>query len=173
MRAVEVHVASIAQIFNSLDPSPFHDRDLDHEAARFIRESAEDLPAGEPCELVLHLRAEEPDHADVLANAIHAYFGRELQTARRELRELLRFGRFALVVGLLVVLLILAAARVVGALVMPGSLASGVAETLTIVAWVVLWRPVEILLFDWWPVRRRVSLFARLAEIPVRCVLAR
>ena len=40
-------------------------------------------------------------------------------------------------------------------------------EGLYIVGWVAMWRPLEIFLYDWRPIRRRQRLFAKLAEIPV------
>ena len=35
---VNIHIRDLSQLFNSLDPSPFWDRDLDREAAAFIEE---------------------------------------------------------------------------------------------------------------------------------------
>ena len=35
---VNIHIRDLSQLFNSLDPSPFWDRDLDREAAQFIEE---------------------------------------------------------------------------------------------------------------------------------------
>ena len=35
---VSLHVRNREQLFNSLDPSPFRDRDLDREATAFIEE---------------------------------------------------------------------------------------------------------------------------------------
>jgi hypothetical protein len=44
------------------------------------------------------------------------------------------------------------------------------AEGLLIIGWVGLWRPVEIFLYDWWPVLRRQRQFAALARMPVEVV---
>jgi hypothetical protein len=33
---IEVRVAELSQLFNSMDPSPFHDKDLDDDAEEFI-----------------------------------------------------------------------------------------------------------------------------------------
>jgi hypothetical protein len=41
-------------------------------------------------------------------------------------------------------------------------------ESLLIVGWVALWRPLEIFLYDWWPIRADARLFERLAAMPVR-----
>ena len=41
---IEVHVEQIEQLFNSIDPSPFHARDLDPQADEYIVACARDLP---------------------------------------------------------------------------------------------------------------------------------
>lgn len=41
------------------------------------------------------------------------------------------------------------------------------AEGLIIVGWVANWRPIEIFLYEWWPISRRRRLFQRLAAAPV------
>jgi hypothetical protein len=41
------------------------------------------------------------------------------------------------------------------------------AEGLLIIGWVALWRPVEIFLYDWWPIRRQQKRFEGIARMPV------
>jgi hypothetical protein len=41
------------------------------------------------------------------------------------------------------------------------------AEGLLIIGWVALWRPVEMFLYDWWPLLRRRRRFASIASMPV------
>ena len=43
-------------------------------------------------------------------------------------------------------------------------------DSLVIGAWVALWRPLEIFLYDWWPIRAEARLFDRLGEMDVRTV---
>lgn len=40
-------------------------------------------------------------------------------------------------------------------------------EGLLILGWVAMWRPIEVLLYDWWPLTRRRAVLRRLAVIPV------
>ncbi len=42
-----------------------------------------------------------------------------------------------------------------------------VEEGLIIVGWVALWRPLEIFLYDWWPIAQRKRLYRRLADASV------
>src|SRR5215813_6671552 len=41
-------------------------------------------------------------------------------------------------------------------------------ESLTIGGWVSMWRPLEVFLYDWWPVRNEARLSDRLTAMPVR-----
>jgi hypothetical protein len=49
-------------------------------------------------------------------------------------------------------------------------LASIISESLIIVGWVANWKPIEIFLYEWWPIRRQISLYERLrdAEVSIR-----
>ena len=38
---------------------------------------------------------------------------------------------------------------------------------MVLVGWVANWRPIEIYLYDWWPIRRRAQLYRRIAAAPV------
>ena len=40
-------------------------------------------------------------------------------------------------------------------------------EGLTIAGWVAMWRPLEIYLYEWWPLRRRGQIFEKLSRMPV------
>ena len=54
--------------------------------------------------------------------------------------------------------------------VVPGSLGAGLKEGLVISSWVVMWRPVEVLIYDWIPVRHERKVVTKLlaAQIQVR-----
>ena len=41
-------------------------------------------------------------------------------------------------------------------------------ESLVIGGWVAMWRPLEIFLYDWWPLSAEARLFDRLSGMPVR-----
>lgn len=165
---IEVRLRELAQLFNSLDPSPFIDRDLDADAEEFIVSWARELPHHGELELVIHLAAApEPSRAAGAEEAVHHYFASRAEIKRRELRQLFRRGRASLLIGVA----FLAACFGLGVLLRP-MLPSGWNEFvelgLHIVGWVAMWRPLEIYLYDWWPVRNDLRLFERLARMPVR-----
>jgi len=41
-------------------------------------------------------------------------------------------------------------------------------ESLLIGGWVAMWRPLEIFLYNWWPILDEARLFDRLSAMPVR-----
>jgi len=167
---IKVHVGELKQLFDAIDPSPFRERDLDPKAEEFIVGWAKDLPRDRSLALVVDLDREAglPDEAAVLRDAIHEFFRHRAETHRQRLRELFRVGRTSLVIGLVA----LAAAVALGdflATLLRGSRIGGIVrESLTIGGWVSMWRPLEVFLYDWWPIRNEARLSDRLAVMPIR-----
>jgi hypothetical protein len=73
---------------------------------------------------------------------------------------------------LLIGLVFLAVTAVAGDLIASAlkgqHLAEILRETLLIGGWVVMWRRLEILLYEWWPIRSEARLYDRLSATPVR-----
>jgi hypothetical protein len=77
---IEVHVRDLAQLFDSMDPSPFHEKELDADAEEYIVDSAKELPTQSPAMLVVHLDqpAGLPDEDRIVQEAIRAHFARRI-----------------------------------------------------------------------------------------------
>jgi hypothetical protein len=167
---VEIRVAELRQLFNAIDPSPFRQRDLDPRAEEFIVDWARDLPVDEPWGLVVHLDrpAGRADEAAALREAIHEYFGQRVVAARRRLRELFRRGRISLVIALAFLTASVAVGDAVAGYLGDGRFAEVIREGFLIGGWVAMWRPLEVFLYDWWPIRAEGRLLQRLSTMPVR-----
>lgn len=168
---IEIRLRELVQIFNSMDPSPFVDRDLDPAAEDFILNWAREQPAACEFELVIHLEAPPPpERAAGVQEAVRHYFRARAETKQSEFRELLRNGRQTLLIGL---------SFLAGCLLLSGLAAKAgwgtagevISESLTICGWVAMWRPLELYLYGWWPVRRQERLFVRLSRMQVRLEL--
>jgi hypothetical protein len=161
---VNVHVRDVAQLFNSLDPSPFWDRDLDRDAATFIEEEFSDKRSADEWHLTVHARDDSASTTD-LQLAVENYYTRLASSARRELREHLRFGELALLGGLAIfVLAILGRELLTNAF---QQLPQPLDEGLIILGWLALWRPAEMLAYEWVPILRKRRQYERLAGIRV------
>lgn len=167
---IEVRVSELRQLFNAIDPSPFHERDLDPKAEEFIVDWSRDFPAAAPLALVVHLdRAPgRADEARELRDAIHEFFRQRASSVRRRLRELFRRGRISLVIALAFLTASIAVGDALANYLQEGRLATVLREGLLIGGWVAMWRPLEVFLYDWWPIRAEVRLFERLSIMPVR-----
>jgi hypothetical protein len=167
---IEVRVAELRRLFHSIDPAPFRDRDLDPEVEEFIVDWSREVPSSKPLALRVRLDRppEAPDEADVLRDAIHQFFARRATSTRGRLRRLFRMGRISLAIGLAVLTAFATAAQVVTRQTTAGGLGQVLHESLLIGGWVAMWRPLEVFLYDWWPIRAEARLFDRLATMPVQ-----
>jgi hypothetical protein len=167
---IEIRVSELRQLFNAIDPSPFQERDLDPRADEFIVEWAGELPPTEPWALVVHLdrAAGRADEADILRDAIHQYFGQRATTTQRRLKELFRRGRTSLAIALVFLATSTVAGNMVAGYVGESGVSDVLREGFVILGWVAMWRPLEVFLYDWWPIRAERDLLRRLSTIPVR-----
>jgi len=166
---IEMKLRTVAQLFNTLDPSPFRERDLAKEAEDYIVDYAEDVPKGVPIDIVVHLPAEEcsPSSSSEIASAIKDYFGLRSYETTREMQELFRTGRFSLLVGLIVLSVCLMLGLFLSQKFQKGPFPDIFREGFLILGWVAIWRPSEIFLYAWPPLLRRRRLFQRLMQARV------
>ena len=164
---IEIKLNTPEQLLNSFDPSPFHSRDLDDRAADYIIDSAEESDSGGPLLLVIELPGEQAtrDLSMDLPVALHNSFG--FRQARLQLREQFRLGRLSLAIGLGVLGLCTLVIHLLELSVAQSTFAQMAEQGLFILGWVALWRPLEIFLYDWWPLARRIRLLERLSAATV------
>jgi len=169
-----VHVDELKQLFNSMDPTPFRQRDLDPRAEEFIAGWASELHADLPLCLLVHVdRAAAPaDEVAVLQAAVSEFFKQRAAVTRRRLRQLLRVGRTSLLIGVAAVAVSIALGDLISKLVSDNRLGGVLRESLLIGGWVAMWRPLEVFLYDWWPIRAEARLCDRLSEMQVQVVPA-
>jgi hypothetical protein len=169
--AIELHLREVGRLFDAMDPSPLGEKDLDRKVEDYIVESVKELPGSARCEVVIHLdqplnRIDEP----AVAEAIHGYFDRRAEVLRRDLRRLIRRGFISLAIGMVFLSVLFAIAHLIGRMMGDSAWGALLQEGLLIVGWVAMWRPLEIFLYDWWPIVGERRLYERLSRIDVRTV---
>lgn len=166
---IEVHLRTAEQLFNSFDPSPFHERDLDEEAERYIVGCAREIKGSGPLQLVVTLPDVTHDAgvAQRIPEAVHNYFIYRAIQSQQDIHELLRIGWRSLAIGLAVLVLCFIAIQYLERAAIQTTIGRLTEQSLLILGWVANWRPLEIFLYDWWPIRRRFVLLRRLAAMPV------
>ena len=168
--SIKLKLRDVNQLFNSMDPSPFIEKDLDDDAEEFIVSWAREFPSDVPVKLRIHLdQWPTEDPKELVQKAVHNYFAHRAELADLEFRDLMKQGRTCLLIGLscLAVCLVISKTLLRGD---AGTWTSILRESLTIAGWVAMWRPMQIYLYDWWPLRRRCRLYAKLSQMPVEVV---
>lgn len=167
---VDVHVHELEQLFNSMDPSPFYEKELNPEAEEFILSAARELLPDEPVTIRVHADRVR-DHREAtraIRNAVRRHFARRARKSQRELKSLLRSGRISLLIGLGCLTAFLVTTELLGRIAGPPQFLTILQESLTIGGWVAMWHPMQIFLYDWWPIRDERRLFERLSRSDVR-----
>ena len=164
---IDLRVRVTSDLFHAFDPSPMVGRDLNDEVEDYIVESALELPE-RYYRLVIHVAepGSDPDKKEAIAAAVQSYFAYRSKVQARRLRLLLREGRQALVIGLGFLTLcwwlgFVATEKVAepfGGFLMEG---------LLIIGWVANWRPAEIFLYDWRPMKQRREILDALADMEI------
>jgi len=166
---IELRLQSAEQLFDPFDPFPMPTRDLARGAEDYIVGWALEFPPDEQIGLRIYLPSESGAGADVegLRAAISSHFLYRARRTRADMRELLAIARVSLVIGLVVLAACIGLRQMLRGILPEGAVAGFIGEGLVIVGWVANWRPIEILLYEWWPLARRRRLFKRLAAAPV------
>ena len=167
---LRLYLRDTAQLFNSMDPAPFRERDLDPNAESYIVEWAREAPRRGPLGLaiVFDKRPATAEDRATIEAAVHEYFRQRALATRQRLRWLFRTGRISLLVGFAFVAFTVFAGELLAGLSGAERYMQMIVDSLVIGAWVALWRPLEIFLYDWWPIRDEARLYERLSRAGVR-----
>jgi hypothetical protein len=161
--AIELKVDRLALLFDPLDPFPLPSRDIAKPVEIFILDWARELREAS-IRIVIRAPAREAQAPEALQlrSAFSAYFSKNAESLSRDLRELFRVGRVSLLIGLGVLALCSIGANAINEMFQT-PIAHFASEGLIILGWVANWRPIEIFLYEWWPLARARRLHQRIA----------
>lgn len=168
---VEVRLREAKQLFDAMDPAPFHEKELSRDAEDYLVESVKELPSWVLREIVFYIDDSQlVDGGAAIGHAIRVHFARRSTLLRRTLRRLLRRGFVSLIIALSFLTAMFEISQVSARLLGEHPAANVLREGLLIIGWVAMWKPLEILLYDWWPIVFERRLFDRLSRVQVRIV---
>jgi len=108
------------------------------------------------------------DQVAMVRDAIHEFFRQRTLSASRRLSQLFRVGRTSLLIGVVFLTVAITLAGLVDRALGGSQMSALIRESMVIGGWVAMWRPLEIFLYDWWPILAERKLFDRLSVAPVR-----
>lgn len=167
---VDLNLKSIKQIFDEKDPSPFRVRDLDIDATDYITSAVEEFSAKTPMKIVIFCETKHEEtliSSSALVNAIHSFYAYEEELAKKELKGKLKQGQLAFLIGSTFLMFCLGLSEVLEALVFHAFAKKFFLEGLGIIGWVALWFPVNIFLYEWWPIASDRKIYNKIAKMPI------
>jgi len=165
---IELKLREIRDLFNTLDPAPFQKKDLNVDAEDYIVGAVQELGLRRPVKMLIYLPQPELDAAIAhgVVAAIHNYFRYRTEHAARELKQLFARGFVSFTIAAVFMFLCLSLRQAITAW-FTVSTATVLQEGLLILGWVAMWRPIEIFLYDWWPIWRQQRSYRRIAALPI------
>ncbi len=166
---IEMKLSSVPQLFNTFDPAPFHEKELDINAENYIVDTVRDFPPRTRFKIVIYLpdAARDTMEAAGIPGAIRSHFEYKALTQRRKFRERLLYGQFTLIVGLPFLAIATLAGRAIDAYSTSFPVAHLVANILTVTGWAAMWEPVTVLLFQLWPIIRQRKVYEMISRIKI------
>jgi hypothetical protein len=157
------------QFFNSFDPAPFLERDIDDDAAEYIIDSVKEYPLKRKMRLILLLPKERKHKVsdEEIRSAIKYYFNYNIDIMKIKLKDLLAQGRKSLIIGILFLAFCLSASEL-SHLYLAGFISRILAEGLMIAGWVAMWKPINIFLYEWWPITKEIAIRKKIKDMAVK-----
>jgi hypothetical protein len=165
---IELVLNSMMQLFNSFDPAPFKEKALNSAAEEYIYDAVDEIPLQQKLEMDIYLpeSAVSDENRVIIANAIHNHFEYRNAVSERDFIRLMQRGRRALMIGTLILFFTLLFQQIL--IVYGNSIPSNMAaQALIIIAWVSMWEPIHIFLYDWYPIRLRQRICLKIVALPI------
>jgi hypothetical protein len=166
---IEMKLSSVAQLFNSFDPAPFHDKELDNNAENYIVDVVDDFSPKTRFRIVVYLPDEvrETREARQISAAIEGHFEYKALMQKRVFRQRVVYGEFTLIVGLAFLAIATIASLAVDSYSDSYPVAHFIATALVITGWVAMWEPITTFLFRLWPIVQKRKLYEKISQMDV------
>ncbi len=168
LEAIVVPLTNTDQLVEPSLPSPFHRRRLKEEAEQFLIERVNALPRRAAARLLITLPQPDVAKENIVVEAIREHFNFRRVETEAKLKRMRRFGWRSFAVAIVFLTAAIAIVQLMKRYLPSGTISSVAIEGLTILAWIALWRPGELLLYERYPLQRDARLFRKLEQCEVR-----
>lgn len=167
IQLIEIKIKKINQLFNSFDPSPFLEKDLDDDAFEYIVAAVEEHPLKVKQKIIIHLPKKELKNIpeQEIRNAIHHHFGYRKKLAEKSVRHKIEEGQLSFIVGIIFLTVCLVASKLI--FTGEGLFSNIMHEGLIIIGWVAMWKPISNILYDWWPINKEKKTYDKISKMEI------
>jgi hypothetical protein len=163
---VELKIKNINQLFNSFDPSPFIEKDLDDDAVQYIFSSFSEHHLKTKIKIMIHLPESKRGkfNEEHIRDSIRNFFVYKDMIANNEVDLKIDEGKKSLLIGLTFLVFCLSAKHSIE-LFLPENIFTIISsEALMIFGWVSMWKPISNMLYDWWPLRKSERIYDKISR---------
>jgi hypothetical protein len=165
---IEIKLSSVLQLFNSFDPAPFHEKELDTAAEHYIVDTVKDFPKKTEFKIIIYLPPDiaQTARAQQIPQAIRNHFAYRVMVQDRKFRQRFRHGRFTLLIGLSFLAIALFARQEVSHI---NNLlyAQVFSDALLIIGWAAMWEPITVLLYELWPIIQQKHTYEKISTMAI------
>lgn len=165
---IEIKLTSLTQLFNSFDPAPFYEKELDWDAERYIVDTVNDFPKKTQFSIVVHVPANlaSSPEGEALAPAIRNHFRYKTLEMERKFRQRIKNGRLNLLISLVFLFFAVFVSRTI--LQMGSTLIHiFISDAFIISGWVAMWTPVTLFLYELYPIIQTKNIYERISRMEI------
>lgn len=165
---IKITVQRVTELITQLEDTRYRKRFLNPDIEEYIIERATRSHNRNKILLTIEFQSGESVDFEQVTLAVKKNFGNRRHESQESLKETLRHGRRSLVVAFILVAIVLSTIEINKHIFPENGLTRTLSESLTILGWVALWRPAELLLYEWRPFKREMKLFSRLEQSEIQ-----
>jgi hypothetical protein len=166
-RFINIRIKTQEQLFNSFDPSPFIEKDLDDDAIAYIVSYFEEFAINDKIDILIHLPKSQRKKTSekVIRQAIHNYFSYRKELEIHKIKKQLDSSKVSFLIGLMILISCMGMKYLIlEQLINHSWLSAILSEGLTIGGWVAMWKPTGEILYEWLPMKRDKEIYKKISE---------
>jgi hypothetical protein len=161
---LSVNRSTVNEYFNPHDPAPIYKRQLRRDMIAYLTEAVNTYTRHTVIRYKLSCTKDDKDLAEPFMQAVRRHYSVKEQVAAREFDKFKRRTFKLLFMSLAMVAL---CHTIPPLFLSTGEIGSTIMNSIDCFSWVILWKPIDRLIFDWNPHLKEISLFNKLTNAEV------
>jgi len=168
---LKVNEQTIDGYFNSNDPAPIYKRQLSQEFEEYIMKYEATIKRYSSVTYKLYcVQESDKEFVDPLVHAIRRHFSLKKSIKEAEFKKFKRRNWMLLIFSLAIVMFVQGVIPMI--FQVEHRIHSAFSNAIDVFSWVILWKPIEKLIFYWNPFLKEISIFDKLTNAPIVIVAA-
>jgi C4-dicarboxylate transporter len=164
---INIKISKLDQLINVDSDSIYPGTGVDSDAAEYLHNEADLIRLNHDVQLEINIPKITKEEINIVENVLHKFFDYKAEIAKKELSKNFAQGITALIFSVILFFSCAIIYLLFQALGASDAVMTLLTSILVIACWVAVWTPVEIFLFNWWPIRHEVRVFRKLSSMEI------